>query len=101
MLKDLRVSAASLFEGGWSHVDKEELIAEYRFTNEEASVICEELEKLLAEYYEKCIETLQETGKLIIDNYNGNLKELQAGLSSLGYETELVNSDRTYLVYIQ
>lgn len=35
--------AAALFDGGWRSTDKEDLIAEYELTEEEANEICEEL----------------------------------------------------------
>lgn len=36
-------SAAALFDGGWRADDREELIAEYGLTDEEADAICAEL----------------------------------------------------------
>lgn len=35
--------AAALYDGGWRSEDKEELMAEYELTEEEAEAICEEL----------------------------------------------------------
>lgn len=45
-MTDYRSSAAALYDGGWRAEDKEELIAEYQITEEEAAKICE----ILAEF---------------------------------------------------
>lgn len=45
MFKDVEHAAAALWDGGWRAEDKEELIAEYDFTEEEADVIVELLKK--------------------------------------------------------
>ena len=45
-MMDYRTSAAYLYDGGWRVKDKDELMSEYRLTEEEADEIC----KVLAEY---------------------------------------------------
>lgn len=45
-MTDYRSSAAALYDGGWRAEDRDDLIEEYRFTEEEVSKICE----LLAEF---------------------------------------------------
>ena len=45
-MTDYRSSAAALYDGGWRAEDKEDLIAEYQFTEEEADELCE----ILAEF---------------------------------------------------
>lgn len=44
-MTDYRSSAAALYDGGWRAEDRDELIEEYRLTEEEVSEIC----KILAE----------------------------------------------------
>lgn len=46
MVRDFESSAAALYDGGWRAEDKEELMAEYELTEEEATKICE----ILASY---------------------------------------------------
>lgn len=43
---EIEQSARSLFDGGWRADDKEQLIAEYELTEQEANDICEWLEEL-------------------------------------------------------
>ena len=45
MIKDYEASAAALYDGGWKAEDKDQLIEEYKLTEEEADKICEFLEK--------------------------------------------------------
>lgn len=45
-MTDYRSSAAALYDGGWRANDRDELIAEYHLTEEEADELC----KILAEY---------------------------------------------------
>lgn len=47
-MTDYRSSAAALYDGGWRSDDRDELIAEYQLTEEEADELC----KVLAEYAE-------------------------------------------------
>ena len=42
----LQTSAAYLYDGGWRKEDKEQLIAEYGLSEEDAQKICAELAKL-------------------------------------------------------
>lgn len=49
MMKDLEMSAAALYDGGWRAEDREELISEYQLTEQEA----DELVEKLAEYEDK------------------------------------------------
>lgn len=48
----LQTSAAYLYDGGWRKEDKEELIAEYGLSEEDAQKICE----FLAEFEERAKE---------------------------------------------
>jgi len=50
-------------------------------------------------YIEKCIEHLQEMGKMIIKE-GDNIKEIQKELRTRGYETKFESTDRDYLVKI-
>jgi hypothetical protein len=43
MLKDVNMSAAALYDGGWRSTDAEQLMDEYDLTQDEADAICEEL----------------------------------------------------------
>ena len=45
MLKDVEMSAASLYDGGWRAEDREQLIVEYQLTEDEADAICEKLQE--------------------------------------------------------
>lgn len=45
MTMDNQYRAAALYDGGWRSGDKEELMAEYGLTEEEAEEICEELKQ--------------------------------------------------------
>ena len=45
MIKDIESSAAALYDGGWRADDREELIAEYQLSEEEADAICEKLKE--------------------------------------------------------
>lgn len=45
MLKDVQASAAALYDGGWRAGDKEELMAEYGLSEEEAESVCQYLEE--------------------------------------------------------
>lgn len=45
-MTDLTSSAAALYDGGWRSDDRDELIAEYQLTDEEADELC----KILAEF---------------------------------------------------
>jgi hypothetical protein len=47
-MNDIYSSAAALYDGGWRADDRDELIAEYDLTEEEADTICE----MLREYEE-------------------------------------------------
>jgi hypothetical protein len=42
-MKDITSAAAALYDGGWRADDRDELIAEYDLTEEEADAICEML----------------------------------------------------------
>ena len=46
MIKDVQSSAAALYDGGWRSGGRDELIAEYDLTEDEADQLCEELERL-------------------------------------------------------
>lgn len=46
MLKDVESSAAALYDGGWRAEDKVQLKREYGLSDEDANVLCKELEKL-------------------------------------------------------
>lgn len=46
MLKDIESSAAALYDGGWRSADRDQLIAEYDLTANEADVLCKELERI-------------------------------------------------------
>jgi hypothetical protein len=37
--------AAALYDGGWRAADREQFMAEYDLTNDEAEAICNELER--------------------------------------------------------
>lgn len=45
MIDDIESSAAALYDGGWRSDDREELIAEYQFSKDEADAICEKLKE--------------------------------------------------------
>jgi hypothetical protein len=45
MIKDIESSAAALYDGGWRSDDREELIAEYQLSEDEADAICEKLKE--------------------------------------------------------
>ena len=45
MFKDVEMSAARLYDGGWRAEDREQLIAEYQLTEDEADAICEKLQE--------------------------------------------------------
>lgn len=47
---ELRSLAGSLYDGGWRHTDKEELIQEYGFDDWEAQVVCDGLEAIEGRY---------------------------------------------------
>lgn len=42
-MKDIEMSAAALYDGGWRADDKDDLISEYGLTEEEVNAICEKL----------------------------------------------------------
>lgn len=42
-MTDYRSSAAALYDGGWRAEDRDDLIEEYRLTEEEATTICKNL----------------------------------------------------------
>lgn len=44
-MTDYRSSAAALYDGGWRAEDRDDLIEEYRLTEEEASELCEILKE--------------------------------------------------------
>ena len=46
MLKDVTSSAAALYDGGWRAEDRDRLIAEYDLTEDEADILCAELEDM-------------------------------------------------------
>jgi hypothetical protein len=46
MLKDVESSAAALYDGGWRASDRDQLIAEYDLTDDEADVLCKQLERI-------------------------------------------------------
>jgi DNA-binding transcriptional regulator YiaG len=46
MLKDVTSSAAALYDWGWRAEDRDRLIAEYNFTEDEADILCAELEDM-------------------------------------------------------
>jgi hypothetical protein len=46
MMNDIKASASALYDGGWRHTDREELIAEYAFVSREADLICRELKQM-------------------------------------------------------
>lgn len=45
MLQDIESSAAALYDGGWRAEDREELIAEYDLSGEDADAICDKLKE--------------------------------------------------------
>lgn len=45
MIEDIESSAAALYDGGWRADDREELIAEYQLSEDEADAICEKLKE--------------------------------------------------------
>lgn len=45
MIDDVESSAAALYDGGWRSDDREELIAEYQLSSDEADAICEKLKE--------------------------------------------------------
>lgn len=57
MLNDVESSAAALYDGGWRAEDKDQLIAEYDLTEDEADVLCEQLEQLEPEVRTLRIQT--------------------------------------------
>jgi len=48
MLKDIRSSASSLYDGGWRSEDKEQLMEEYKLSEKDTDTICKVLEELEA-----------------------------------------------------
>lgn len=46
MIHDTQHSAAALYDGGWRASDRDQLIAEYGLTEDEADAICAELERM-------------------------------------------------------
>jgi hypothetical protein len=46
VLKDISMSAAALYDGGWRSTDKEQMMDEYDLEEQEAEAICNELEKM-------------------------------------------------------
>lgn len=44
-MKDIEMSASALYDGGWRAEDKEQLMAEYGLSDEEATEICEWLKE--------------------------------------------------------
>ena len=49
MIKDIESSAAALYDGGWRANDREELIAEYQLSADEADAICQKLKEYEAQ----------------------------------------------------
>ena len=47
-ITDAETDAAALFDGGWRSTDKEDLMDEYDLSEEDAEMLCNELEKLEA-----------------------------------------------------
>lgn len=45
MIKDIESITAALYDGGWRSDDREELIAEYQLSEDEADAICEKLKE--------------------------------------------------------
>ena len=45
-IEDPGQSASDLYDGGWRSSDRDELIVEYKLTNDEADVICKYMEEL-------------------------------------------------------
>lgn len=43
MIKDIEMSAASLYDGGWRSSDAEDIQAEYQLTDEETEAIVQQL----------------------------------------------------------
>lgn len=50
MIKDVSSSAAALYDGGWRAADRDQLIAEYNLTPDEADAICAELQRIEEQY---------------------------------------------------
>lgn len=46
MRRDDWTSAAALYDGGWRAEDRDELVAEYNLSEEEADAICEDLRRM-------------------------------------------------------
>lgn len=49
MIKDISTSACALYDGGWRAEDRDQLIAEYQLTSEEADTLCEKLAEIADE----------------------------------------------------
>ncbi len=50
MLKDIKSSAAALYDGGWRSEDKDQLREEHNLTLEDVEELCKELERLEEQY---------------------------------------------------
>lgn len=46
MFEDIQSSASALYDGGWRSEDKDQLIAEYSLTEDEAVALCNELSRM-------------------------------------------------------
>lgn len=53
MIKDISTSACALYDGGWRAEDREQLIAEYQLTIEEADTLCKALADIAEEKRQK------------------------------------------------
>lgn len=49
MLKDISMSAAALYDGGWRSTDKDQMMDEYGLAEQEAEAICERLAEYAGE----------------------------------------------------
>lgn len=47
MIKDVESSAAALIDGGWVPEDREEMIAEYELTEDDADVLIAEMKRMI------------------------------------------------------
>lgn len=45
-ITNIKLTASSLYDGGWRAADRDQLIAEYNLIPKDADVICSELEEL-------------------------------------------------------
>ncbi len=54
MREAIRTQAEALFDGGWRHGDRDQLITEYQFSNSEVDLICRELDHIDSQEGREC-----------------------------------------------